>query len=531
MRKGKPSLFFLVILLIFSMFGYSQISPGILAEAHAELEGLRNCTQCHIFGDRVTNKKCLDCHVEIKSRIKQNKGYHASAEVEGKKCYDCHNDHQGLDFEIIRFKTDTFNHNLADYELLGKHAELECQACHKKEFIIDSKILELKNTYLGLGQECLSCHTDYHQGTLTNNCIECHDIQAFKPTVGFDHNNTDYILEGKHRDANCEQCHVKEIRNGQDFQRFSDVKFDKCTDCHEDVHRTDLGQNCVECHTLNSFLEIKDIENFNHDLTAYKLEGLHEEVECKDCHTANMIEPVAFKQCIDCHEDYHKDDVDIQIEYPDCNECHNENGFTPSLYIIEMHNESAFALNGAHLATPCFSCHLEEDKWRLHGVGLECIDCHEDIHKEFISEEFYPEQACESCHSENRWSEIQFDHELTEFELKGAHKEQDCRACHFSSNDVGEVIQNFSSFTDHCTDCHPDIHYQQFDQDGVTDCVQCHGVDQWEIPDFDHSKSLYPLDGAHEKVSCRECHNQVTNEKGSFIIYKIKEFKCEDCHS
>jgi len=517
--------------LIIGTQGYSQISPGIMAKAHAELEGLRNCTKCHRFGDRVTNKKCLDCHIEIKSRIKQNKGYHASSEVKGKKCYDCHDDHLGLDFELVRLDTDTFNHKLADYELLGKHAEVECQACHKKEFIIDSKILELNNTYLGLGQECLSCHVDYHQGTLSNNCAECHDYDAFKPALGFDHSKTNYPLEGKHINTDCQKCHVKEVRNGQEFQRFSDVKFESCTDCHEDIHREDLGQNCAECHTFNSFIEIKDIENFSHDLTIYPLEGAHQKVECKVCHTNKMTDVLAHENCTDCHEDYHKNDPGIQMEYPDCRECHNLDGFTPSLYIIDMHNESAFPLKGAHLATPCFSCHLDDKEWKLRGIGSKCIDCHEDSHKGIISEEYYPEQDCEACHIENKWSEIQFDHNLTEYELIGAHKEQDCRACHFSNNEAGDVVQNFTSFNDQCTDCHDDIHYQQFDKDGVTDCVQCHSPNQWTIPDFDHSNSLYPLDGAHERVSCDKCHNQVTNRKGSFIIYKIKEFKCEDCHS
>ncbi|MDD2995319.1 MAG: hypothetical protein PHP99_03775, partial [Paludibacter sp.] len=59
----------LVILIFSGKFAYSQISPGDLSEAHAHLEGLSNCTQCHTVGEKVTREKCLDCHKEIKSNI------------------------------------------------------------------------------------------------------------------------------------------------------------------------------------------------------------------------------------------------------------------------------------------------------------------------------------------------------------------------------------------------------------------------------------------------------------------------------
>ena len=385
MTKGRNVLIFWIFILFLNSLGYSQISPGDLVEAHAHLEGMSNCTECHVLGDKVTNGKCLDCHVEIKTRVDKNKGYHASYEVKSKECVSCHNDHHGRNFEIIRFKTDTFNHDLTNYELLGKHTEVDCLDCHKKGFIIDPELLELKNTYLGLSQECLSCHDDYHQNTLSSNCIDCHDQNAFVPTSGFDHNNTEYTLKGKHRDLDCVECHAKELRNGQDFQQFSGVEFNQCTDCHTDVHYNKFGKNCTECHTENSFFEIKKIESFNHNLTDYPLEGLHQLVDCKVCHTRNLTNALSYQNCTDCHEDDHKDELDIENQDPDCATCHTVYGFSPSGYSFEDHNQSNFALNGAHIATPCFSCHLKNDDWKFRDLGLECVDCHEDIHKEFLA--------------------------------------------------------------------------------------------------------------------------------------------------
>ena len=519
------------ILLFFSTMGFSQISPGDLVEAHAHLEGISNCTECHVLGDKVTNDKCLDCHIEIKNLLTQNKGYHSSTEVKAKECASCHNDHHGRNFEIIRFDTTTFDHNLAGYELLGKHQEVNCLECHKKEHISDAKIQKLEGTYLGLGSECLDCHTDYHQETLAVNCTDCHDHQAFKPAPRFDHNKTDYTLKGKHKDLDCIECHKKEIRNGEDFQQFSGVKFGKCTDCHDDVHKNKFGQNCTDCHSENSFREIKKIKDFDHSLTAYALEGLHQKVDCKECHKTSYTKSLAYNQCTDCHGDEHKDELDKNGVDPDCSSCHSVNGFLPSSYSIEEHNKTDFTLKGAHLATPCFSCHVKKEDWHFREIGKNCVDCHEDIHKDLIGNKYYPEQNCKSCHTENQWLEVSFDHNLTDFKLEGAHQKQDCRACHFTENDKGSFTQNFSDFTDNCTDCHQDIHFRQFEKEGLTDCTSCHGSKTFKITNFDHEKTLFPLDGEHEKVSCRECHNEIKNEKGSYINYKVKEFKCADCHS
>ena len=119
--KRFPELIVLLMLLIrFSLPVSAQLSPGELSKAHSHLDGLSNCTKCHILGDKETTSKCLECHREIKSLIAQNKGYHASDEVKGKKCASCHGEHFGPGFQVIRFNEKTFNHNLAGYKLEGK---------------------------------------------------------------------------------------------------------------------------------------------------------------------------------------------------------------------------------------------------------------------------------------------------------------------------------------------------------------------------------------------------------------------------
>ena len=47
----------------------AQLSPGDLTTAHSHLDGISNCTQCHVLGNKVSSEKCLVCHTEIKERI------------------------------------------------------------------------------------------------------------------------------------------------------------------------------------------------------------------------------------------------------------------------------------------------------------------------------------------------------------------------------------------------------------------------------------------------------------------------------
>lgn len=154
---------------------FAQISPGELSKVHEQLEGLSNCTQCHVLGKKVTNEKCLDCHKEIINLISKKEGYHASTEVQGNDCFNCHSEHHGKNFKLINIEKDNFDHSLTGYKLEGKHGQIKCEECHKKEFI-QPEVSQKKEvgTFLGLNTKCLSCHDDYHQKTLSSDCASCH---------------------------------------------------------------------------------------------------------------------------------------------------------------------------------------------------------------------------------------------------------------------------------------------------------------------------------------------------------------------
>ena len=512
------------------------MSPGELAKVHAQLEGMSNCTRCHILGKKVSNQKCLECHTELKSRIDARKGYHSSPEILNKECVSCHSDHHGVNFQIVRFAKEKFNHALSGFTLTGAHAKKQCADCHKTEFIKDQKAKGKKFTYLGLVTTCQACHADYHQQTLSPNCGDCHGTEAFKPAPKFDHARTKYPLSGKHLEVPCITCHRTCVKNGQKFQEFKGIRYENCVSCHKDVHNNKFGQNCTQCHSEQSFSVIKGAQNFDHNKTNFNLEGKHQKVACTACHKSKFMNALKFARCVDCHSDYHKGQLSRQGVSPDCSQCHTVAGFKEFSYTTEQHNQSAFRLNGSHLAIPCIACHIRgttpgDTTWRFRKIGSRCGDCHQDIHKGLINEKYYPEARCENCHNEGRWSNVTFDHNRTNFALAGVHAMKSCRDCHFSKEAAGGTVQKFAGVDPACSACHKDIHAKQFETGGVTDCSRCHEQAAFKpATKFDHSKTGFPLDGKHRDVACNKCHKSMVDNGLTFILYKIKEFRCENCH-
>jgi hypothetical protein len=530
----KICLFILPILIVHSL--QAQISPGDLSKAHAALEGMSNCTKCHEIGNKVPDQKCLDCHKEVTKLINQNRGFHVSKEVKSKTCVQCHNDHHGRKFEMIRFDEKNFNHNDAKYELEGRHQRINCRDCHKPDNITDSKIRKRSNTFLGLDKDCLTCHDDYHQSTLSDDCRSCHtNFEEFRPAKGFSHDDAAFKLKGAHREVDCKSCHKISTRNNREYQAFAGIQFKQCVACHQDEHNGQFGNNCTKCHNENSFLSLNNMNDFNHGQTRFPLIGRHVGVNCKLCHKGRFTAPVRHNACKDCHQDYHKEEFIDEGVSPDCKTCHSiEKPFTFTSYGMDEHNASGFVLEGAHLATPCFACHVSEDKWTFKSIGKECKNCHDNIHEGYISEKYYPDNTCSSCHNSGTWNEVNFDHKQTGWELKGKHAETTCRECHFTESPGDETyFQKFSLISTECNQCHNNIHGGQFVVEGKTDCNRCHSESgSWSADKFEHNQTRFPLEGKHADVACGSCHKAKLDESGdNQIEYKLKRYKCIDCHS
>jgi hypothetical protein len=588
---------------------WAQISPGELSKFHANLEGMVNCTKCHVLGDKVSNEKCLECHQELKSRVNQGKGFHASSAVTGKDCFSCHSEHHGRNFEIVRFDSQQFDHQKTGFRLTGAHIRQECNTCHRNENIESADIKKKTYTYLGLKTNCNACHEDVHQNTLSTDCAKCHTTQEFKPATLFDHSKTDFLLKGKHQETDCRSCHEVTFEGGKEFQRFKGIQHTSCADCHADPHKGSFGSKCTDCHNEQSFTEFmgrssfnhaqtqfpllgkhrkidctachemgagtqannvfqdykgKDVhscitchqdvhqskfgtdckqchsedsfqkminpEAFKHDLTGYPLEGKHTAVDCRKCHLGKATDPLPHELCGNCHKDYHEGQFIRGNEHPDCNACHQVEGFTESSYTVERHQASSFPLEGAHQATPCFSCHLKNEEWTFTGLSQQCAGCHTNVHEGGLGEKYYPQQKCVECHGTTGWTDIDFNHQQTGFELSGRHQTIRCTECHQPDPKNPPRTIYFTGLIQDCFSCHQDQHGGQFEEEGKTTCSGCHSTTDWKPSTFDHNTAAFKLEGAHSGVACEKCHKPEANGETAIIQYKLDRFECADCH-
>ena len=271
--------------------------------------------------------RCLDCHAD-------DHGGQLAAQPDKGECADCH--------KVDGWTPSTYDrvrHGRLKLALEGRHADVECRACHGT----DRKSLPPIATPARLGKatflfkvpeiECTACHVDPHEGRFAargarpkvQGCAACHDTRVFTPsTAGIDaHKDFGFALNGAHRATPCAACH-KELERRPPGRRSSLVRAAStfgvlrleakktCVDCHETVHGTQFDARkdkgaCDACHGEDAFVPAT---TFNHDRDAtFKLRGGHEGVPCNRCHPSDLTStdpkrliyrPVQGK-CESCH--------------------------------------------------------------------------------------------------------------------------------------------------------------------------------------------------------------------------------------
>jgi hypothetical protein len=547
-------LFVLINILLLIGHGYAQLSPGPLHRSHSFLEGVQNCQKCHDPDKNLAPAKCLACHKEMKKRIDNRLGLHGKQEY--LECSTCHVEHQGLDVDLVYWKdgVQNFDHALSGYVLQGKHATAKCRDCHLPRNVVDRAELaqagkDLSRTFLGLDQNCLSCHQDEHRKQLAAACTNCHGLTTWKPTISFDHSKTKYVLTGKHLQAACDKCHHvtadSSIANETGYVQYIGMKFATCLDCHKDAHDGRLGANCEKCHNPDGW-GVAKLATFDHQQTRFPLLGMHTQVTCDKCHKkGEPVKGLKFAKCRDCHEDYHLGEFADRPAGGACEECHTVNSYKLTTYTVELHQQTKYPLAGSHLAVSCDLCHgkaavpraLAAGK-RFTFISTRCQDCHPDSHGGTL-DKYVTVDGCEICHDVAGWHKVKFDHSKTKFALQGKHVSVSCRDCHGGKDKKATIDQlKFVGVSRKCEDCHKDNHRGQFAQVAATDdltgsnCTRCHTPSNWKAERFDHNRdATFKLDGAHQRVACSGCHKARLDAGTEFVLYKPLASTCKSCHS
>lgn len=329
----------------------------------------------------------------------------------------------------------------------------------------------LQAAHADIGNDCSQCHAPFWgPQTMTDLCLACHtETQA---ELGNSATLHGALVKG--RDSACQACHT-------------------------------------EHHGADAALTVIDAASFPHESTGYSLAGHQNRspgvaFACGDCHAESIA---SFDQaiCAECHRSLDAVFTDAHIVDfgEDCLACHDG----ADRYENFNHDQTSFALTGAHAQAACSACHAgARAVAQLRSTARACDSCHlqDDAHNgEFGAQ-------CGVCHTPEAWKPAKYDHGLSGFPLDGKHVGLKCESCH-ASGYVGTPSD--------CYACHQqdDAHQGQY---GLT-CETCHNARGWQDAAFDHSLSRFPLDGAHANVTCDDCHKNK--------VFQGTPTECAACHA
>lgn len=455
------------------------------------------CTKCHTTATFTGVKygSCTDCH--------KNPHPPGMSPV----CTTCHT--------TATWKTRKFDHSKTAFPLVGRHATVACDACHKRSPL---KVKPPSST-------CAACHTDPHRGEFKQDCKACHSETGFAKAA-FDHTGaTGFALTGGHGGLACRACHttlsaaaVPLARKVDDFRGLKTP----CATCHQDPHAGELGTSCETCHTTRTF----DVKTFVHPRAKALFAGRHLTLACSACHRpatpaaaaaptraragarrpaaavpareatragpAPLVRarPLAIRftttptRCVACHRDVHLGQVGT-----DCQTCHSVTAvkFSPDRF---SHDATPFPLTGAHGALACAKCHKTETAafpagrgtaTRLAGLATTCQSCHADPHLGQVG------QTCEACHTTRNFDVSHYTHRQPPRDFfVGRHLAAKCTDCHQKVTGdfpAGHGTAVRFRIATACVSCHADPHRGALG----TDCGRCHTPE--------------PLDAAHRGVA------------------------------
>jgi hypothetical protein len=240
------------------------------------------------------------------------------------------------------------------------------------------------------------------------------------------------------------------------------------------------------------------------------------EGDCDACHL--VFSGVPNDKCLGCH-DWIDEKVaqgkgfHAGVAEQSCQFCHidhqGDKGAHTSKEALARfsHDDTGFALQGAHAKTKCATCH---DKPREKGMQISCKACHgDDEHKGALGSD------CQACHVATSWKD-----ELKKISehvtaTDGGHEGLGCKDCHAKGRQLGVASS--------CTNCHTsDNHGDTVDKKNNR-CDTCHAVSGWKPAKHVHDGCTCQFPGKHQTFECVGCHKD--------FVWTPTPTKCSGCHA
>src|SRR5437660_93831 len=483
---------------------------------------------------------CQDCHANVHMRSMIT------------NCAQCHTVH-GWNVDVQQVK-DHQNR----FQLLGAHAALQCEDCHKRAAV---------GQFQGLSTACISCHqTDFQKTSNPNhvtskfpqNCEMCHTFDSWLGAT-FNHAGppANFALAGAHATVACTSCHI-----GGVFTNFKG-RVSSPTDCGNSLCHLSTWQqtnnpkhstspavfpiaNCATCHNTTAWTTAI----FDHSTTGFPLTNSHQMAPagkvsaCTDCHVNNnynlTIQPTDCGNS-GCHlttwqqtNNPTHSTAGTAFAAANCSTSHNTTTWTTAIF---DHSTTGWPLTGSHQMAPagkanaCTDCHVNNN-YNLTSANTDCYGCHQAAWNStptfggnvpnHITAGF-PTSLCSTCHDTVVWSDGKFDHTATGFPLQGPHMLPPRTTV---TGAVGSMVNA-------CTDWHIGANYTTGYP--TTDCYGCHQTYFVNAQTYgtnvpNHVTANYP-------TTCVSCHTTWVTTAWLGAVFNHTYFRiphngssCSDCH-
>lgn len=412
-----------------------------------------------------------------------------------------------------------FDHLTTGFELLGRHRDLPCEACH------------VNAVFRGTPRDCVACHgantavratarPSSHILT-TDRCGACHTPAAWVPAVNFDHTQTLGSCSSCHNNVQAQGKGVGHIATGlecnacHDTLGWAGALFNHagitsgCASCHNGInapgmpvnHIPTAGAPCEDCHSTTEFTTF-DGAVMDHAVVA--------SMPCSTCHEAGKsfagIPPVTTRpppphpatgECSNCHTTANWGANNMpanHIPLPaadagNCALCHsNQSDF------------SVYVMNHVNISSNCAQCH---------GAGLAFANMAPPTLKEIPSNHIPVGGApCEDCHSPAQFTT--FDGSTMDHAVVAS---TPCTSCH----EAGLSFPGTPVVTTRPPLPHPT----------TGNCANCHTAANWDANNMPANHIPLP---AADAGNCALCH---TNP-GDYSIYTMNHANisnnCAQCH-
>ncbi len=274
---------------------------------HAEMSEMSGgCAGCHHYNTAGPIQPCQNCHEAKRKRDDISKpdlkgAYH-------RQCMDCHREwSHSTDcnscHELKSKNTSADQQKKINKISEKKHPKVEepTKVVYKTNSNKGKMVTFFHNQHTKLFSiDCVSCHKN-------ESCIKCHDLQKssqknkLSSTASFNEKHQKCFT--CHKNDSCTKCHSdKEMQPfnhaasaGWALNRFHENL--TCQKCHGNTNEfKKLNTACASCH--NNFVSGK----FDHKITGLKLDEIHSENSCEDCHLENNF--AAKPSCDNCHEGF-----------------------------------------------------------------------------------------------------------------------------------------------------------------------------------------------------------------------------------